>query len=298
MRHKVFKSCMKIPNNFSALSPSGPVPEISGRGVRHNRISKHNHLHDNLFLPAPIFGDPSEKQSQTKKHCAKKNVLRCFKLWDCHIKQIESANHLIHCRLIRNDSSWRRIFLTNSVLTILFFSFPKALPLGQGMLPLRGDDPARIMNRIINHDLFCIFQAHFEARSPSRHNQQAEGLTCPSPMATPWETMNQNQMATTWENKQNCGLRHKVFKSCMKIPNNFSALSPSGPVPEISGRVVRHNLNLKDNHLHDNLFLPAVIFGDPSEKQSQTKKHCAKKMFYGASNYGIATSNKLNLLTS
>ena len=38
-------------------------------------------------------------------------------------------------------------------LTILFF-FSKALPLGRGMLPLRGVDPAQIMSRIHNHDLF------------------------------------------------------------------------------------------------------------------------------------------------
>jgi hypothetical protein len=31
-------------------------------------------------------------------------------------------------------------------------------------------------------------------------------------MATPWETMKQQPMATPWEYKQNCGLRHKVLK--------------------------------------------------------------------------------------
>jgi hypothetical protein len=31
-------------------------------------------------------------------------------------------------------------------------------------------------------------------------------------MATLWETIKQQPMATLWENKQNCGLRHKVSK--------------------------------------------------------------------------------------
>jgi hypothetical protein len=31
-------------------------------------------------------------------------------------------------------------------------------------------------------------------------------------MATPWETMKQQPMATLWENRQNCGVRHKVLK--------------------------------------------------------------------------------------
>jgi hypothetical protein len=31
-------------------------------------------------------------------------------------------------------------------------------------------------------------------------------------MATPWETMKQQPMANSWENKQNCGVRHKVLK--------------------------------------------------------------------------------------
>jgi hypothetical protein len=31
-------------------------------------------------------------------------------------------------------------------------------------------------------------------------------------MDTPWETMKQHPMATPWENKQNCGVRHKVSK--------------------------------------------------------------------------------------
>jgi hypothetical protein len=31
-------------------------------------------------------------------------------------------------------------------------------------------------------------------------------------MATPWETMKQHLIATPWENKLNCGVRHKVLK--------------------------------------------------------------------------------------
>jgi hypothetical protein len=31
-------------------------------------------------------------------------------------------------------------------------------------------------------------------------------------MATPWEMMKQQPMATHWENRQNSGLRHKVLK--------------------------------------------------------------------------------------
>ena len=40
--------------------------------------------------------------------------------WDCHTKHIDSANHLINNRLVRNDSSEREIVPTNSVPTILF----------------------------------------------------------------------------------------------------------------------------------------------------------------------------------
>jgi len=50
------------------------------------------------------------------------------------------------------------------------------------------------------------------AQSLSQHNQQAEGLAYPSPMATPWETMKQQPMATLWKTKQNCGLRHSVLR--------------------------------------------------------------------------------------
>jgi hypothetical protein len=31
-------------------------------------------------------------------------------------------------------------------------------------------------------------------------------------MVTPWETMKQQPTATPWENRQNCGVRHKVLK--------------------------------------------------------------------------------------
>jgi len=44
---------------------------------------------------------------------------------------------------------------------------------------------------------------------------------------------------------------------------------------------VQHNPSLKDNHPHDNLFLPAPISGDPSEKQSHPKKHSDIKHCYG-----------------
>jgi hypothetical protein len=36
---------------------------------------KDNHLLDNLYLPAPIFGDPSEKQFHSKYQSTKNNVL-------------------------------------------------------------------------------------------------------------------------------------------------------------------------------------------------------------------------------
>jgi hypothetical protein len=32
-------------------------------------------------------------------------------------------------------------------------------------------------------------------------------------MATPWEMMKQQPMATPWENKQICGVRHRQLKS-------------------------------------------------------------------------------------
>jgi hypothetical protein len=41
--------------------------------------------------------------------------------------------------------------------------------------------------------------------------------------------MKQQPMATPWENKQNCGMRHKVLK-VGKTTNNITALSHSGLV--------------------------------------------------------------------
>ena len=55
-----FKSFMKIPNNFSAPSPSEPV---IARSAEQNKIC------------IGIFCTP--KQSQTKKHYPKNNVLDC-----------------------------------------------------------------------------------------------------------------------------------------------------------------------------------------------------------------------------
>ena len=56
---------------------------------------------------------------------------------------------------------------------------------------------------------FGSYQLCF-AQSPSRHNQQAEGPAYPSPMATSWETMKQQPMASPWDNRQNCGVRHRL----------------------------------------------------------------------------------------
>jgi len=70
------KSCMKIPNNITALSPSGPV------------IARSAAL--NSFL-IPIIctdtcSDPSEKQSLPKKHSAQNNVLKVLQTWDCRTR--------------------------------------------------------------------------------------------------------------------------------------------------------------------------------------------------------------------
>ena len=50
--------------------------------------------------------------------------------WDCHTKHVNPANHLIYCCLVRNDSSWRKIVLTNLVLSILFGAIPNPAPMG------------------------------------------------------------------------------------------------------------------------------------------------------------------------
>jgi hypothetical protein len=40
-------------------------------------------------------------------------------------------------------------------------------------------------------------------------------------MATPWETIKQQQMATPWKNNQNFGVRHKVLKVREEIPVKY-----------------------------------------------------------------------------
>ena len=63
---------MNTENNITALSH----PElVIARSAKRITFGNQNKLHDSLFLSAPIFGDLSEKQSQTKKHCAKNIVL-------------------------------------------------------------------------------------------------------------------------------------------------------------------------------------------------------------------------------
>ena len=47
-----------------------------------------NHLHVNLFLPAPIVGDPSEKQSQTIKHYQKTYT----GLYPRHLRELSSPS--------------------------------------------------------------------------------------------------------------------------------------------------------------------------------------------------------------
>ena len=49
-------------------------------------------------------------------------------------------------------------------------------------------------------------------------------------MATPWETIKQQQLATPWENKQKLWIAPQGFKGCGKTTNNITALSPSWPV--------------------------------------------------------------------
>ena len=61
-----------------------------------------------------------------------------------------------------------------------------------------------------------------EVRSKSRYYQQAESPAYPSPMATPWETMKQQPMATNWKNKQNCGVRHKALKVIFSSLRNIN----------------------------------------------------------------------------
>ena len=58
------------------------------------------------------------------------------------------------------------------------------------------------------------------------------------------------------------------FKSFPKATYNFQ----HSLIKDLSLRGVRNIPNLKDDFLHSNLFLPAPNLGDPSEKQSQTKK--------------------------
>ena len=71
-------------------------------------------------------------------------------------KPSDPANNFIYSCLVRNNNSIGKIVLTKTVLTILF-SFPKALPLGWGMLPLRGVNSAGIMNRINNMICFPYY---------------------------------------------------------------------------------------------------------------------------------------------
>jgi hypothetical protein len=66
-------------------------------------------------------------------------------------------------------------------------------------------------------------------------------------MATPWETMKQQPMANSWENKQNCGVRHKVLKVGRRQQTTLKHILTQ----DLSLRGVRHNPNLNDKHLHD-----------------------------------------------
>jgi len=94
---------------------------------------------------------PAHRGNPILRSTVPKTLFRlCFKLWDCRIKHLNPTNHFIYRRLIRNDNFVR-----------LFF-FPKALPLGQSMLPLRGGDFAGIVIRFHNHDLFFKLNALFQ----------------------------------------------------------------------------------------------------------------------------------------
>jgi hypothetical protein len=67
-------------------------------------------------------------------------------------------------------------------------------------------------------------------------------------MATPWETMKQQNNGNALGKQSKLRIAPHSSKSCMKIQNNITALFLS---QELSLRGVRQNLNLKDKHLHD-----------------------------------------------
>jgi hypothetical protein len=58
-------------------------------------------------------------------------------------------------------------------------------------------------------------------------------------MATPWETMKQQPMATPWENRQNCGLRHKVLKVGVSsfLAKQGNPLQPNILITEYTKRI-------------------------------------------------------------
>jgi len=83
-----------------------------------------------------------------------------LQIWDCRTLLHNSANHLIQISRVRNDNYGREIVRIYLVLTILFRTFPKALPLGQSMLPLRGGDPAGIITLLDKDSPFSKILAH------------------------------------------------------------------------------------------------------------------------------------------
>ncbi len=64
------------------------------------------------------------KQSHSKKHSAKNNVLKVLQTWDCHTKHTDPVNHLIYWRLVRNDSSTREIVLIILSANHFVFYYP------------------------------------------------------------------------------------------------------------------------------------------------------------------------------
>ncbi len=87
-----FKSWRKITNNITAPTHSGPV---IARSAAPNKIW--------------TIITCTTKQSHSKKHSAKNNVLKVLQTWDCHTKHFDSANYLIYSSLVRNDNFIREI---------------------------------------------------------------------------------------------------------------------------------------------------------------------------------------------
>ena len=120
--------------------------------------------------------------------------------------------------------------------------FPDRLPWVRLCCPCRAGIVEGLWNASKNLIINWLCYQFSFAPSPLWHDQQAEGLIYPSPMATPWEAMKQQSNGNALGNDettsqwQRLGKTNKIwiapqsFKSCMKIPNNLTALSHSSPV--------------------------------------------------------------------